>query len=544
MAVQFVRSDLEFILTQIEIAERNAAGESLLDLLANVSLPFGLRTVDGSLNNIVPTQSQFGAADNTFPRLADPLFRPADPVTVPVPGGQAVGDPTSYAQTSGFVFDSDPRTISNLVVDQTPNNPAAYATAFDPGLDGILHTADDVLKPGVQIVTDPGLDKIFGTADDSQVFFFPNLSPDVGLSAPFNEWFTFFGQFFDHGLDLVTKGGNGFIFIPLQPDDPLFNPGPDGIPNTADDGPNFMIETRATMLPGPDGILGTADDIHEQQNTTTPFVDQNQTYTSSPSHQVFLREYTLDASGRPVDTGKLIENRSAGADGQFYTGDDVKLGGMATWAVVKAQAATMLGVQLTDADVGNVPLLATDAYGNFIRGAHGFVQVVMKGVDGIAGTADDVLVEGDPTANGGLGIDITNAVRTGHQFLIDIAATANPFDPITGALLTPDADNVVNASSAPPPPGFYDDELLDAHYIAGDGRVNENIGLTAVHTIFHSEHNRLVEHTKEVALATGDLAFLNEWLLTPVATLQQALDHPELLVWNGERLFQAAKFGT
>src|SRR5262252_2563681 len=56
MAVQFVRSDLEFILTQIEIAERNAAGESLLDLLANVTLPFGLRTVDGSLNNIVPTQ--------------------------------------------------------------------------------------------------------------------------------------------------------------------------------------------------------------------------------------------------------------------------------------------------------------------------------------------------------------------------------------------------------------------------------------------------------------------------------------------------------
>src|SRR5215813_10216133 len=546
MAVQFVRSDLDFILDQIIIAERNAAGESLLDILPNVTLPFGLRTVDGTLNNIVPTQSEFGAADNTFPRLADPLFRPADPVTFDPdgPGGQAVGDPTSYAQTSGFVFDSDPRTISNLVVDQTPNNPAAYATAFDPGADGILHTADDVLKPGVQIVTDPGLDKIFGTADDSQVFFFPNLSPDVGLSAPFNEWFTFFGQFFDHGLDLVTKGGNGFVFIPLQPDDPLFNPGPDGIPNTADDGPNFMIETRATMLPGPDGILGTADDIHEQQNTTTPFVDQNQTYTSHPSHQVFLREYQLDANGRPVDTGKLIENRSAGADGQFYTGDDVKLGGMATWAVVKAQAAKMLGVQLTDADVSDVPLLATDAYGNFIRGAHGFVQVVMKGADGIAGTADDVLVEGDPTANGGLGISVVDAVRTGHQFLIDIAATANPFDPLTHALLLPDVDNVVNAPNAPPAPGFYDDELLGVHYIAGDGRVNENIGLTAVHTIFHSEHNRLVDQVKQTILvAEGDTpGYINDWVMpgfvyTPGMTADQ-------IDWNGERLFQVAKFGT
>ena len=51
--------------------------------------------------------------------------------------------------------------------------------------------------------------------------------------------------------------------------------------------------------------------------------------------------------------------------------------------------------------------------------------------------------------------------------------------------------------------------------MAGDGRVNENIGLTAVHHVFHSEHNRLVEHTKAVdppTAASGDLAFLNQWL--------------------------------
>src|SRR5262245_48480666 len=171
MAVQFIRSDLEFILTQIEIAERNAAGESLLDILPNVEVPWGLRTVDGTLNNLVPGQKEFGAADNTFPTLVDPTFNSAEPVTFDPdgPGGQAVNDPTSYAQTSGFVFDSQPRTISNLIVDQTANNPAAYATAFDPGPDGLLHTADDVLKPGVKVVTSPGLDKIFGTADDSQV---------------------------------------------------------------------------------------------------------------------------------------------------------------------------------------------------------------------------------------------------------------------------------------------------------------------------------------------------------------------------------------
>ena len=70
------------------------------------------------------------------------------------------------------------------------------------------------------------------------------------------------------------------------------------------------------------GCVGTADDIHEQENTTSPFVDQNQTYSSHPSHQVFLRAYGLDANGHPVATGKLITNRDLGADGRFGTADD------------------------------------------------------------------------------------------------------------------------------------------------------------------------------------------------------------------------------
>ena len=68
---------------------------------------------------------------------------------------------------------------------------------------------------------------------------------------------------------------------------------------------------------------------------------------------------------------------------------------MATWKVVKAQAHDLLGINLTDKDFDDVPLLATDAYGNFIKGAHGLPQVVMKGADGIGGTVDDVLVEGN-----------------------------------------------------------------------------------------------------------------------------------------------------
>ncbi|WP_085706162.1 peroxidase family protein [Pseudomonas sp. B8(2017)] len=539
--LHMVRSDLNFILDQIKIAEADANGADILSLLPNIRAPLGLRAVDGSNNNLMNlngiNNTQYGAADNVFPRVTDPVFNPAEgaPAGFFGPGSPAIPG-SSYEQTSGPVFDSQPRTISNLVVDQTSNNPAAYATAYDPGADGVLNFGavgnDDVLKDGVRIVASPGLDGQFGTADDHDVYLFENTAADAGLSAPFNAWMTFFGQFFDHGLDLVTKGGSGTIYIPLQPDDPLYVEG--GFTN-------FMVVTRATNLPGPDGILGNADDIHEHTNTTTPFVDQNQTYSSHPSHQVFLRGYLLTDDG-PIATGRLITNRDLGADGRYGTADDTEIGGMATWKVVKAQARDVLGINLTDADVDNVPLLATDAYGNFIKGPNGFPMVIMKGADGIAGTADDQQVEGNPLAP----IDLTNAVRTGHQFLADIAHNAVPV--FSNGVLVPDADtDVGNAVPVNPQTGAnlaYDNELLDAHYIAGDGRVNENIGLTAVHAIFHSEHNRLVAQTMDTVLDSGDLAFINEWLLNPITVLPADQAAIDALVWNGERLFQAAKFGT
>ncbi len=103
-------------------------------------------------------------------------------------------------------------------------------------------------------------------------------------------------------------------------------------------------------------------------------------------------------------------------------------------------------------------------------------------------------------------IDLANAVRTGHAFLDDIAHTAAPRNAQTGALLTADADDVVGGPVAA---GEYDNELLDAHYIAGDGRVNENIGLTTVHHVFHAEHNRQVDQIKATILASGDVAFID-----------------------------------
>src|SRR5437867_4144283 len=137
--VSFIKSDLEFILQQIFFAERNAAGESLASMLPNPEVPWGLRTVDGSFNNISAAgNSAFGAANTVFPRLTDPVFRTADPVPAGFPGA---GTPTSYTQTSGFVFDAQPRIISNLIVDDTTTNPAAVAAAAQtPGSELVTGT--------------------------------------------------------------------------------------------------------------------------------------------------------------------------------------------------------------------------------------------------------------------------------------------------------------------------------------------------------------------------------------------------------------------
>ncbi|RYE86952.1 MAG: hypothetical protein EOP19_05520, partial [Hyphomicrobiales bacterium] len=511
---------------------------------------------------------------------------------MPYTPGNDVDGPGPNA-TPGDVIDPSLRIISNLIVDQTLGNPSAILTALqnagidDPGLviTGQISDAyaplrslfidvaeaaraqasaaaaaaanptnqalQDAAAAANQALADAqaaldtaasvpgGLNDLLaanGITLDGANLHIPNVAPDEGLSAPFNSWFTLFGQFFDHGLDLVNKGGNGAVMIPLQPDDPLYVEG-----STT----NFMVLTRATTSPGADGVLGdnpgtpqdeSADD-GRPVNTTTSFVDQNQTYTSHPSHQVFLRQYVSTPDG-PVATGKLMEGAN---------------GGMATWGELKAQAANVLGIELTDLDVGAVPLLRTDPYGNFIAGPNGYPQLILNiGTDGVPNTGDDLVIEGDP-ANP---IDPHNvfgtteptvpvrSVWTNHAFLADIAHTAVP-DGIA------DGDTEIGGNI--PEDGVYDNELLDAHFIAGDGRANENIGLTAVHHVFHAEHNRLVDHTKEVALADAQaildgggsqaeaVAFLNQWLAVDVASVPASAAG---LVWDGQRLFQAAKFGT
>jgi Ca2+-binding RTX toxin-like protein len=158
------------------------------------------------------------------------------------------------------------------------------------------------------------------------------------------------------------------------------------------------------------------------------------------------------------------------------------------------------------------------------------------------------LIEGNPADP----VDTIGAVSAGVAFLDDIAHNANP-----DAGETADEDTAISVATERQAAGTYDDELLDRHYIGGDGRANENIALTAVHHVFHSEHNRQVALMKDILLAdarailqeTGDILaateFLNEWLAAPLgAAFDLGAATVNSLAWNGERMFQSAKFVT
>src|SRR5262249_7927867 len=174
------------------------------------------------------------------------------------------------------------------------------------------------------------------------------------------------------------------------------------------------------------------------------------------------------------------------------------------------------------------------------------------------GTASLVTLEGDVLATVALPVPADGKwtsvslstgpiaiAHAGEQLRIVIANTGGSAQQVL-------IDNVQLTSGTP---GTYDNELLDQHFVAGDGRVNENIGLTTVHQIFENEHNRLVEVIRDQvqsALDAGDTSFALGWLKSAdslaLTDADLAAGRPTHLLtdadFNGERLFQAAKFGT
>jgi Ca2+-binding RTX toxin-like protein len=389
-----------------------------------------------------------------------------------------------YSVRNTTIYDARPRIISNLVNNQTG---IALLQALD----------NPALTPGGR------------------------LNPLTGFVNPLpnSSFFGFFGQFFDHGLDFVHKGADGTVYIPLLPSDPLYTP----------NGPNYMTASRTNTVPGSGG---------ESVNTVSPFVDLSQNYGSAPSHTVLLREYVVLANGTPVATGNLVSKAGTTA-APFATPptDATPLGELATWADVVSNALK-LGLVLHDYNVNDVPQiwLNADDTPNLVANRAAFVA---------RNNATGALVRVQDTSRTQLAAANLTLLTTGHAFLDDQAPFAlapeagAPGTPPGLPTLTPAGDNPAGYAAAMTSyftlNGFGTFQDLRRHLIAGDGRANENLGLTSIHEIFHKEHDR------NVAKLVSDFGFVYN---AATGTYTGSNGVGGTTVWTGEEMFQQAKLLT
>ena len=307
-----------------------------------------------------------------------------------------------------------------------------------------------------------------------------------------------FGQFFDHGLDFYTRGG-GPDLVPIagmneqlaatqlrldgiraaQGLPPVQLDLTDNLLAQLERDPQpfeFLIGSRAgrfdtladgSVAVGADGIPmmnNATGTVH--LNRTSSFVDQSQSFGSAPGITYLVRESARTA------TGNLIPDGHGGwakthrlLDGPAELGPDgVARGTLPSYADILVNNGVPRGaIDRLLADVAGGKMTDFEAWGGLKRLA-GFVDF------GAVGPTHLILL-GDKNDD-----------------------TAAP----------------VGRDGAPNP-NFSLADLLSYH-IAGDHRTDENVALTAVHTVWHREHNFQAERIEAL--------------------------RPE---WSDEQVFQAAK---
>ncbi|QLY67952.1 hypothetical protein HV241_02445 [Citrobacter freundii] len=491
-----IKPDLKYTLKQISIAQMDV-DDLNFNILSNHLVPFSMRTFDASFNNLVTGQGKFGVTDFSFLRFFDSSFQAG------YAGIWSVIDPPSWIisnRTANFlsavevnketdpvlgislddvfgtptpqeVIELAPRSkASTLTQDKItvhdgintklkPTDPIVLARKEtsteaddddndDVGGDGAFPlTASDVanLKNlvngleggedndalGIRDLEGTGNNRVhldYGSADQPFIRLtdahygawnettqnrdinplFSGLDPRAisdalgaqeanlsGNAAGVNSLFTAFGQYFDHGLDFLGKGGNGTIQIGA----------PGSVPNPAD-------LTRGTV----DSI--DANGIPQHLNKTSPFADQNQTYGSNELVGQFLRE----GDGLGGFTGKLLEG------GVDPSNPNFKLLPTLSELILHHWNNNTL---FTDSSLPGDHRVAFREYFAGLVDSNGVINQAM------------------------LPAMTSNFMGSGFALLLD----TNPF---------------IN--------------LLD-HYVAGDGRANENIALTAIHNIWERNHN-------------------------------------------------------
>ena len=240
-------------------------------------------------------------------------------------------------------------------------------------------------------------------------------------------------------------------------------------------------------------------------NHDSTMVDLSQIFGNVFSQTVFLKEYNVNGT----TTGKLLTHNAVA--------DPSSSSSLAIWSDIKANAKNNLGLTLHDYNVNSVPLVEVDPSlpttppGTFRNLRFVALDVVSGAKVYISDTADSKLQGATPSLV---------LAKAGVAFLDDIS----PYAGDTSALNVNNPDLV----AGPGFPGQAKDYKywLDHHFVSGDGRANENIGLSAIHEIFVKFHNANVDSI--VASFASRLS-------------TDGLRTGQLVAPTGEQLFQEAK---
>ena len=424
----------------------------------------------------------------------------------------------------------------------------------------------------------------------------PVLSGDPSITG----WQVLFGQFFDHGLDFTDKGGQGSkIYIPLDPSDPLYSPnqgkltlsratvinptaaGADGEFGTIDDflsaGKDGIwgINTNTGInddLPaffdaGPDGQMGTSDDVlvsasPQYLNHTSPYIDQSQTYGSDDDVTNLLREWVKDPnSGGYVMGMRLLNGTSLQNSWNRNNPDGTTTQTYETLPTLGELRNYLLKTGRDDLswdDINN--LRRRDASGHVLSGpgagntGEALISDMLNRFDGDHLLVDPLsgTIHTDLLADFGLSRGSDLSARKYISDYLNI-------DPTSGPLYgTPTATGLTNMA-------IVNEILLRSisdHYIAGDPRANENLGLTAVHHVWHENHNwqidNLINSIEKSNLSDPSHASIKQWQVAIAAKPGDAISTGIQVVkghyenangeyvnsqgkvnWDQEKMFQA-----
>lgn len=480
------------------------------------------------------------------------------------------------------VVDYTPRMISRLVTtagvtfqtDGASTHLAKDANGYTQVADyGMLAGGQQDGQRAIEINGDIGASGFVAdtspTTSTNNEYFFGAINPGV---APVNGWFALFGQFFDHGLDFVSKGADGTkITINLAPDDPMY-----GVID-----PNTGQPTTKIVISRADVSGFTADGTPQWVNHTSPFIDQSQSYGSHEQLTNLLREWVLNDPANPNSGYHMGADLFDGATSAAWTN--------AFGQVTNATLPTLNELRAHLIDTGRDDISWEDVANLRNRDAGGHVT------SGASGAA--LLLDSNPrfdvahlmTGNAAQDAAVMSAVgflstqvRPGDAFglvndvltltlgsALQAGPTTIPAGTYTGASALMMWVNFSNFTIMSAPVGTIADpagNVHDAvsaillasvgdHYIAGDGRANENIGLTAVHHVFHEEHNYQVENLK-LSIAHLDAReaildqsgayghqLLHEWQNnTGVQDANGNYVYSDgSIAWNDDMLFNAAK---